>query len=125
MPAVQYEFLIYLMSIRPQPLRDPSYECKHREKRQDRVADQLTLRTGCAWSTRQFDVDVERVPDVQRQSIDDTTARVDYARNSVVGGPQQGQSILHGPQLRLPEMLVWAGRIAKPGIVRDIHNKPG
>ena len=47
------------------------------------------------------------------------------AGNAVVGGTQQGQSVFHRANLRLPEMLVRPGRVAEPGIVGDIHNKLG
>jgi hypothetical protein len=44
---LQYEFLIYLLSIRPQPLPDPSCKCEQCEGCQDREADEPALFSRC------------------------------------------------------------------------------
>ena len=60
---------------------------------------------------------------VDRQGIDDAPARIDNGGDAVVSRTQQRQPVLHRANLRLPEVLVGARRVAKPSIVRDVHDK--
>ena len=43
----------------------------------------------------------------------------------VLAALKQRYPVFHGPNLRLPKVLIGTGRVAEPGIVGDVDNKVG
>lgn len=62
---------------------------------------------------------------IDRQCVNNAAIGVDDGGNAIVGRAQQRQSVFHRANLSLPEMLIGTWRVAEPGIVGDVYNKPG